>query len=118
MHHQIGAQLDGPLKIRRHEGVIDAQIDRLARALCLLAAHRTHGADVGQLHQGVGRRLDMDQACLRSKGATDVLRVAGVYICKGDAVVRHDLVKEPWRAAIDIRTTDDVVAGFQHRDQR
>ena len=60
----------------------------------------------------------MDQPGVRSDGAPDLLRIAGVDVGELDAVVGNDLVEEPRRAAIHIRSADDVIAGLQHGDQR
>ena len=117
VHHQVRAQFDWPLEIRGHEGVIHAQVHRLAHALRLFTAHGAHRADVGQLHQRVRRSFDVDQSGARRKCAAHALVITGIDVGELDAIVGDDLVEEPRRAAVDIGSADNVIARLQHGDQ-
>ena len=70
----------------------------------------THRGNIGQRHDGVGRRLNVDEFGRRLDGRFDSLQIARVHVFNLDAVVADDEVEQPLRAAIDVARNDDVIA--------
>ncbi len=83
--------------------------------LCAIAAD---GGDVGEPHQRIGRRLDVDVARVLANGVLDVARVRGVDVGELQPEVGHDLVEQPRHAAIQIVGGDDVIACLHHLAER
>ena len=77
--------------------------------LCAIGAD---GGDVGEPHQRIGRRLDVDVARVLADGALHVARIGRVHVGELEAEVRHDLVEQPRHAAVEIVGGDDVIAGL------
>ena len=111
VHDNIGAQLDGPLKVGRHEGVVDAHGD------AVLVADIRDGANIGEHHQRVGGRFDVDEPGSGAEGIADVVGVRGVDEAELNAVMRDDLGEQARGATVDVMPADDMVANLQHRDE-
>src|ERR1700728_1588683 len=73
------------------------------------------GADVGEGHQRMGRRLDMHELRVGTDGLADVIGIGGVDVGELNAVTNDHLAKEARGAAVDVVATNDVVACVQHR---
>ena len=112
VQHDVGAQLDGLLEVRRHEGVVDHDF------AAALVRDLADGGDVGEAHQRIRRRLDVNVARVLADGALDVARIGRVHIGELQAEVRHDLVEEPRHAAVKIVGGDDVVARLHQLAER
>ncbi len=76
------------------------------------------GGDVGETHQRIGRRFDIDITRVLADGALYVARIGGVHVSELQAEVRHDLVEQPGHAAIEIVGGDNVVARLHQLAQR
>ncbi len=105
-------KLDGLLEVGRHEGVVDHDF------AAALVGDGADGGDVGEAHQRIGRRLDVDVARVAADGALDVARIGRVDIGELQTEVGHDLVEEPRYAAVEIVGGDDVIASFHQMAER
>ena len=94
VHDHVCAQRYGLLEIGRHEGIVDDQFGFLA------VAYFGDGGEIAERHQRVGRRLDIDQACVFLNGALDVLYFGGVDVGELQAEIGEDLVEETWDASV------------------
>ena len=115
VHHDIRAKLQRALKIGRHEGVVDAQVDRLPA--CPFMTDIGDGANVGDLHHRVGRGFNVHQPGIGLDRTADLLRVGGIDVGEENAVIGNDLVKKPRRSPVNIGSADHVIAGLEHGDQ-
>ena len=106
---QIGAEIERPLEVRGHEGVVDAEAHAARRA------DGGDGADVGQAQQRVGRRLQPAELRARLDGGGHRLRIARIDIAEAQAEAAEHLLEQPVRPAVEIVARDDVVAGVEHR---
>src|SRR5262249_32677374 len=72
MQVDVGAEFEGPLQIRASECVVHAD------EATVRVGDVGGGANVGDLHGGVGGRLDVEQLRVRAKRGTNLSEVAGV----------------------------------------
>ncbi len=73
----------------------------------------SHGPDVGDAQQGVGRGFEPDQARVGGEGFGHVLRVGRVHVAERQSEAGVDFVEQPEGPAIDIVPGQHVVAAFQ-----
>jgi hypothetical protein len=111
VHDDVGAEFERALQVRRHKSVIDGDRD------AVLVTDVGDRADVGEGHERVGGRLNVDELRGGTDGAADVVGVRGVDETELDAVVRNDLGEEARGAAIDVVAADHMVADFEHGDE-
>src|SRR6266545_1690309 len=112
VNHQIGAQLDRLLQIRRDEGVIDRQ--RRFR----LVGQVGDGGDIDDLQERVCRRLDPDELCRRRDDLAEAVR-AGVFgVARHQAPRLEDPFQQAKRAAVEIGGRRHLIAGPQQRKHR
>ena len=116
VHDDVRAERQWALQNGGHEGVVHADLN----AVCM--GYGAHRGNVGERHDGVGRRLDVNQLGRGLDGGFDGGQIAGVDIRDLNAVVADDLIEQPLRAAIHIVRADDVIArverGYQRIDGR
>jgi hypothetical protein len=72
MHDQVGTQQQWLLQARCREGVVHATEDGSRTGQC------RDGRNIDDMQQRIGRRLDPDQAGLRSQCGLDIARIAHV----------------------------------------
>ena len=106
--HHVGAELDGTLKIWRHESIVDDDLNAVP------VAQFADGAKVAKLHQRIGRRLQKQQPRVLLECALNLAEVGCIDIGKCKAKVDEDLIEQARRPAIEIVAGNNVVAGFEH----
>src|SRR6266404_390337 len=108
MDHEISAQRDGPLEVRRHESVVYNQ-------LCSATMRQPrHCGDIGERHQRIRGRLNEDKLGIPANGFFDGCEISRVYVGELQSEVGEDLIEKPRHAAVDVVSADDVVTGTQH----
>jgi hypothetical protein len=110
--HQVGAELDRTLNVGARERVVDDEPG------VVVVGEIRRGAQVGDPHDRVGRRLDEQHPRRRLHRPLDLVELRRVHVGERQVVAREDLVEEPERAAVGVVRHDDVVAGLQHRGNR
>ena len=109
---EVGAELDRPLDVGAGERVVDDQPDVVA------VREVGRGAQVGDPHHRVGRRLDEQHPRRRRHRALDLVELRRVDVAERQLIARQHLVEQPERAAVGVVGDDDVIAGLQHRGDR
>jgi len=112
VQRDVRAELERSLEIRRHERVVDDQMD--------VARLRPGGdrGDVRELHHGIRRRLDEHHLCVGAQGREDVRGILRVDERELEPEAREHALEEPRGAAVEIVARDDVIAGRQRLQQR
>ena len=109
MHDDVGAKIDWPLKVGRHERVVDDD--------AALARMRNigNGSNVRNGHQRIRWRFDEHHPRVWPHGALDIAEIRRVHVRELHAVVLHDFVEQPECSAIDVFAADRVVALFEEK---
>ena len=110
--HDVGAERQRTLEVRRSERVVDDE-QRTAPV-----GELGNGGDVGEAHHRVGRRLDEHQPRRGRHGVGNALRIARVDVREREPEVLEDFVEQAERAAVDVFTAHDVVAGAEQLHDR
>ena len=115
VEHDVGAQVERLLQIRRDEGVVDDH----DRAVPVRDARDC--GDVVDLQQRIGQRLHVHGA----RGRRQVVAAHGpfergfvlrVHGCAEQPPAPEVLVEQRIRAAVDVRADDDAVVGREDRE--
>ena len=107
--HHVGAEFDRTLKIWRHESVVDHDLDAVP------VAEFADGAEIAELHQRIGRRLQKHQPGVLLECPLHVVDVGSIDVGKCQTKVDEDLIEQARRPAVEIVAGNDVVACFEHR---
>ena len=106
---EIGAKLERPLDVGARERVVDDQPGLMPMS------EIGGGAEVGDPHDRVARRLDEEQSGRGSEGSLDRVEIGGIHVAERQLIARQDLVEEPERPAVDVVGDDHVIARLEHR---
>ena len=106
MDHDVHAEFQRPLQVRRHERVVANYAG--ARAV----GHLGNRFQIRHDHHGIGRRLDKDHARIVFDCGLDVADVGRVNKAELDAIVRKDAIEQTKGAAVGVVRNDDVLAAF------
>ena len=109
VQHEVGAQIERLLKVRRREGVVDN--DERAFGVRELRDR----ADVIHEQPRVGRRLEPHERRLRADHALDRGEIAEVHVLHDAADRLEHFVEHAERAAVHILRHDDFSAGLEIR---
>src|SRR5215467_9264184 len=96
MDYYICSELERPLKIRTHKGIIDNQPD---------AAGPSYFRDrlyVGQRHHRIGRRFSKNHTGDRPDGCFNSFRESSVHVSELKTEILEHFVKEPECAAVGV----------------
>ena len=111
VHHDVDAEVERSLQVRRHESVVAN--NARTRSVC----HIRNCLQVSHDHHGVRRRLDENHLRVVFDRGFHVSDVGCVHEFELYPVVRQHSLEQPVGAAIGVVRNDDVVAGF-HQAQR
>ena len=111
--HHVDAAIERLLEDGSGEGAV-------ANGEDVGTAEARHGGDrrqVGDLHQGIGRGFDPDQAGVGAQGGVEIVDAGHVDVAGFEAPLAEDLADYFTQAPVDVVGRDDVVAGFESLDE-
>ena len=109
VHHEVGAQRERPLQVRRGEGVVDDHGDPAGMR------RRARRREVHDLERRVGRALE-DQHARRPAGdPIDAQQVLVRHEPPADAQARQGVDEQPQRAAVERGRAEHLVPGPHER---
>ncbi len=106
MHHDVGAEVEGPQQVRRRHGVVNDQ--RHAVSMGDLG----HRGDVGDVAQRIADGFDEHRLGARVDQAGERVRLAVVGKARVDAELRQRVREQVVGPAVQGAGRDDVVAGL------
>ena len=110
MNNNIGAKLDRPLEVRRHERIVDSK-----PAVGTVMRDFRERTNVRDRHDRVCGCLDKNHTRVGADGSFDIARIRCVDVRELDAVMTHDFVEEPECSAINVVGADGMIALFQQQ---
>ena len=109
--HEVGAERERLLEMRRQKGIVDDEYGML----CM--GQSRQGADITDFHHGIGRRLDENAASFGADMLPDQLQFRGINVFKSNAVAAVDLIAEARGPAVEIFGEQHVIAGDKELQQ-
>ena len=103
VEHDVRAEAEGLLQVRRREGVVDDA--QRARSVGQLRS----GSDVGEAQERVAGRLEVHVPRALGEGRLDLLQVGRVHEAELDAIALEHAREEPPGPAVEVVARDHVV---------
>ena len=110
--HHVGAELERPLQVGRHERVVHDGDG------AVLVGDRRRGDEVGDLEQRVRGALEEERLGPLGDGSLEVVRTLALDDTVRDAEVGEDLVEHAVRPAVHVAGEHDLVARREEREHR
>ncbi len=110
MHHNVHAQLERPLKVRREERVV---ADGKSAVFVCQVRDRTK---VHQVHQWICGGFDPDGFRPLGQRGAQFRRVAQIDVVRPDLFGPKDGLEQTVRAAIEVVVHDDAVTRLEHHE--
>ncbi|MNH23538.1 hypothetical protein D3C79_834390 [compost metagenome] len=105
MHHQVGAQFQRALQVRRAVGVVDYHGD------VVLVGKFRYRSDIGHLHVRVGRRFEVDHFGACADRVFQRLQVGHIDMADLDPELTNTVVQEGKGTTIQGTPDQHFIAG-------